>query len=101
MFVWTRVADEHLSGKGTIDFALRMMEEAEVAVAPGRAFGEYGEGYLRIAMVENELRLKQAVRQIECMVRNKPLRKAARKSDRPPAGPPVEPEAGTAPQVAG
>jgi alanine-synthesizing transaminase len=41
------------------------MEEAEVAIAPGRAFGEKGEGYVRIALVENELRLKQAIRQID------------------------------------
>jgi alanine-synthesizing transaminase len=65
MFVWARVSDEHLAGEGTIDFSLRLLEEAEVAVAPGRAFGEKGEGYVRIALVENELRLKQAIRQID------------------------------------
>ena len=64
MFVWARVSDEHLQGKGTIDFALRLMDEAEVAVAPGRAFGENGENYVRIALVENEQRLKQALRQM-------------------------------------
>lgn len=65
MFVWTRVAEEHLQGQGTIEFAMRLMEEAEVSVSPGRAFGEAGEGYLRLALVENELRLKQAMRQID------------------------------------
>jgi len=65
MFVWARVAEEHLAGAGTIDFAMRLMDEAEVAVAPGRAFGENGEGYVRVALVENEIRLKQAVRQID------------------------------------
>ena len=65
MFVWARVPDRHLAGQGSIDFALRLMEEAEVAVAPGRAFGEQGEGYVRIALVENEQRLRQAVRQID------------------------------------
>jgi len=64
MFVWARVADEHLAGQSTIDFAMRMMEEAEVALAPGRAFGENGEGYVRIALVENEQRLRQAMRQL-------------------------------------
>jgi len=44
---------------------MRLLEEAEVALAPGRAFGENGEGYVRIALVENELRLKQAMRQID------------------------------------
>ncbi len=64
MFVWARVPDEHLAGKGTIDFAMRMLDEAEVALAPGRAFGENGEGYVRIALVENEQRLRQAIRQL-------------------------------------
>ncbi len=61
MFVWAKIKSEHLRGGGTIDFCLRMMEEAEVALAPGRAFGEYGEHYVRIALVENEHRLKQAM----------------------------------------
>jgi alanine-synthesizing transaminase len=45
------------------------MNEAEVSVAPGAAFGENGEGYLRLAIVENELRLKQAIRQIDRVLR--------------------------------
>ena len=65
MFVWARVSQEHLAGQGTIDFALRLMDEAEVAVAPGRAFGENGEEFVRVALVENELRLKQAIRQMD------------------------------------
>src|SRR3989440_3940175 len=61
MFVWARISDAHLSkhGGGTIDFCLQMMDKAEVALAPGRAFGENGEGYVRIALVEEEARLKQ------------------------------------------
>jgi alanine-synthesizing transaminase len=65
MFVWARINDEHLKGQSTIDFCLRMMNEAEVALAPGRAFGENGEGYVRIALVENEQRLRQAMRNLE------------------------------------
>lgn len=65
MFVWAKVSDEHLKGQGTIDFALRMMDEAEVALAPGRAFGELGEKYVRIALVENEQRLDQAMRNLD------------------------------------
>jgi len=42
-----------------------MMDEAEVALAPGRAFGEHGENYVRIALVENEQRLRQAMRNLE------------------------------------
>jgi alanine-synthesizing transaminase len=49
---------------GSIDFAMKLIEDAEVAVSPGRGFGPAGEGYLRLALVENEKRLRQAVRQI-------------------------------------
>ena len=49
---------------GTIDFAMKLLEEADVAVSPGSGFGPAGEGYLRMALVENENRLRQAVRQI-------------------------------------
>jgi len=65
MFVWARINDAHLKGQGTIDFCLRMMDEAKVALAPGRAFGENGEGYVRIALVENQHRLRQAMRNLE------------------------------------
>jgi len=65
MFVWARIADEHLKGRSTIDFCLQMMDDAEVALSPGRAFGEGGEGYVRIALVENAERLKQAMRNLE------------------------------------
>jgi alanine-synthesizing transaminase len=65
MFVWAKVSEQHLKGEGTIDFCLKMMEEAEVALAPGRAFGEHGEKYVRIALVENEQRLRQAMRNLD------------------------------------
>jgi alanine-synthesizing transaminase len=76
MFVWARVPEEHLKGKGTIDYAMDLMEYAEVAISPGRAFGENGEGYMRIALVENEQRLRQAVRNISRFINEKPIRKA-------------------------
>ncbi len=70
MFVWAPIPERwrHL---GSVDFAYKLMNEAEVSVAPGAAFGENGEGYLRLAIVENELRLKQAVRQIDRALRDK------------------------------
>lgn len=64
MFVWAPIP-EPWRQMGSIEFALKLMREAEVAVAPGRGFGENGEGYLRIALVENENRIRQAVRQIK------------------------------------
>jgi len=76
MFVWARVPEEHLAGKGTIDYAMDLMEHAEVAISPGAAFGENGEGYMRIALVENEQRLRQAIRNISRFIQEKPIRKA-------------------------
>ncbi len=63
MFVWAKIPEPY-SEMGSIEFAMQCLQKAEVAVAPGRGFGEDGEGYLRIALVENEKRLQQAIRQI-------------------------------------
>ncbi|MCF6158908.1 MAG: aminotransferase class I/II-fold pyridoxal phosphate-dependent enzyme [wastewater metagenome] len=68
MFVWAPIPEKY-SSMSSVDFAFKLMNEAEVAVAPGAAFGENGEGYLRLALVENELRLKQAIRQIDRALR--------------------------------
>ena len=64
MFVWARIPEPWRSKMGSIDFAMKLLKEADVAVSPGGGFGPAGEGYLRLAMVENENRLRQAVRQI-------------------------------------
>jgi alanine-synthesizing transaminase len=65
MFVWAKINPEHLKGQDTIDFCLRMMDEAAVALAPGKAFGDHGEGYVRIALVENDQRLRQAMANLD------------------------------------
>jgi alanine-synthesizing transaminase len=81
MFVWAKIKPEHFkAGEGTIEFCLRMMDEAEVSLSPGRAFGEGGEGYVRIALVENEHRLKQAMRNLDRVLnprQPKPKRQSA------------------------
>jgi alanine-synthesizing transaminase len=64
MFVWARYPADWQARMNSIDFAMKLLEEAEVAVSPGGGFGEAGEGYLRLALVENEQRLRQAIRQI-------------------------------------
>ena len=63
MFAWVQIPEPY-SQMGSIEFAMECLQKAEVAVAPGRGFGEDGEGYLRVALVENEQRLRQAVRQL-------------------------------------
>jgi alanine-synthesizing transaminase len=64
MFVWGRVPDKWQKRLNTLDFAMMLLEHGDVAVSPGTGFGPAGEGYLRMALVENENRLRQAVRQI-------------------------------------
>jgi len=68
MFAWVPIPEAYRE-MGSIEFALKLMREAEVAVAPGRGFGEAGEGFLRIALVENENRIRQAIRQIRRALR--------------------------------
>lgn len=63
MFVWAKIP-EPFAAMGSIDFSMKLLEEGGVAVSPGRGFGEEGEGYLRLAIVENAQRLRQAVREI-------------------------------------
>lgn len=72
MFVWARYPQAWRDRMGSIDFAMKLLEEAEVAVSPGRGFGDLGEGYLRLALVENEHRLRQAVRNIARCLRELP-----------------------------
>ncbi len=67
MFVWAKVNPEVLAryNNSTNDFCLAMVDQAEVAMTPGAAFGDLGEGYVRMALVENEQRIRQALRQLE------------------------------------
>ena len=71
MFVWAKIPPPW-DAMGSIDFSLKLLDEAGVAVSPGRGFGEEGEGYLRLALVENRQRLRQAVRQIARCLKTKP-----------------------------
>ena len=63
MFVWAKIPS--WIGMNSLDFSLFLLKEAKVAVSPGIGFGEYGEGYVRFALVENEHRIRQAVRGIK------------------------------------
>jgi alanine-synthesizing transaminase len=64
MFVWAKIPEPWASSMNSIEFAMHLLEQGNVAVSPGGGFGPAGEGYLRMSLVENEARLKQAVRQI-------------------------------------
>jgi alanine-synthesizing transaminase len=64
MFVWAPIPAKH-QHLGSMKFSLKLMEEAEVAISPGIGFGDMGEGYVRISLVENEHRIRQAIRNIK------------------------------------
>jgi alanine-synthesizing transaminase len=64
MFLWVQVPRRWAAQMSTMDFAMMLLDQADVAVSPGSGFGPTGEGFLRLALVENENRLRQAVRQV-------------------------------------
>ncbi|MGH8673191.1 MAG: alanine transaminase [Burkholderiales bacterium] len=68
MYVWAQIPDSY-SGLGSIGFTRRLLEEAKIAVAPGIGFGDYGDDHVRIALIENEHRLRQATRGVREMFR--------------------------------
>jgi alanine-synthesizing transaminase len=64
MFAWAPIPEAYRE-IGSVEFAKLLIDKADVAVSPGLGFGEYGEGYVRIALVENEHRIRQAARNIK------------------------------------
>ncbi len=64
MFAWAPIPETYRE-VGSVEFAKMLIDEADVAVSPGLGFGEYGEGFVRIALVENEHRIRQASRNIK------------------------------------
>ncbi|MFQ5776348.1 MAG: LL-diaminopimelate aminotransferase [Kiloniellaceae bacterium] len=68
MFAWAPLPPAFAEW-GSLEFSKLLLREAKVAVAPGAGFGEYGEGFVRLALVENEHRIRQAVRNVKAMLR--------------------------------
>lgn len=63
MFVWGKIPEQHRH-MGSVEFSKFLINEAQVAVSPGLGFGEYGDEYVRFALIENSMRINQAVRGI-------------------------------------
>ena len=63
MFAWSPIPQPFKS-LGSVEFSKLLVEKADIAVSPGIGFGEYGEGHVRIALVENEQRIRQAARNV-------------------------------------
>ena len=68
MFVWAKIPEPFIS-MGSLEFSKLLLNEAKVAVSPGVGFGEYGEGYVRFGLIENEHRTRQAIRGIKRVLR--------------------------------
>lgn len=71
MYIWAQIPEpyRHL---GSLEFATRLLAQAKVCVSPGIGFGEYGDAYVRFALIENEARIRQALRGIKAMLRETP-----------------------------
>jgi alanine-synthesizing transaminase len=68
MFVWAKIP-EHYAAMGSLEFAKKLLKDAQVAVSPGIGFGEYGDDHVRFSLIENEHRTRQAIRNIKQMFR--------------------------------
>jgi len=68
MYIWAKIPEAYAS-MGSLEFAKKLLAEARVAVSPGVGFGEYGDDHVRFALIENEERIRQAVRGIKDMFR--------------------------------
>ena len=64
MFVWAALPQQFLN-IGSLEFSKLLLKHGKVAVAPGIGFGNNGEGYVRIGLVENEYRIRQAIKNIK------------------------------------
>jgi len=69
MFVWARIPEEFIK-MGSVEFSKMLIKEAKVAVSPGLGFGEYGDEYVRFALIENTKRINQAVRGIKKVIQS-------------------------------
>ncbi|OEU48920.1 MAG: alanine transaminase [Desulfobacterales bacterium C00003060] len=67
MFVWAKIPEQYLK-MGSVEFSKMLIREAKVAVSPGLGFGEYGDDYVRFALIENKMRINQAIRGIRKML---------------------------------
>jgi alanine-synthesizing transaminase len=74
MYVWAKIPEPFRAG-GSLEFTKTLLAKAKVSVSPGIGFGEYGDEYVRFAMIENENRTRQAVRGIKQMFREAGLGK--------------------------
>ena len=69
MYVWAKIPEAYRR-LGSLEFTKKLLAQAKVSVSPGIGFGEFGDGHVRFAMIENEPRTRQAIRGIKQMFRD-------------------------------
>ena len=74
MYVWAKIPEAY-AAMGSLEFAKKLLQDAKIAVSPGIGFGDYGDDHVRIALIENEHRLRQAVRGVREMFKKDGLSK--------------------------
>jgi len=72
MYVWAKIPEAYAK-MGSLEFSKKLLAQAKVSVSPGIGFGEFGDGHVRFAMIENEARTRQAIRGIKQMFREDSL----------------------------
>jgi alanine-synthesizing transaminase len=76
MYIWAKIPDNYAK-MGSIEFTKRLMDQAKIAVSPGIGFGDHGDDHVRIALIENENRLRQALRGVREMFKKDGLLRGA------------------------
>jgi alanine-synthesizing transaminase len=69
MYIWAPIPEPYRA-LGSLEFARKLLAEAKVCVSPGIGFGDHGDDHVRFALIENESRIRQAVRGIKAMLKN-------------------------------
>lgn len=68
MYIWAKIPEAY-AAMGSLEFSKKLLNDAKLAAAPGVGFGQFGDEYVRLALIENEARIRQAVRGIKEMFR--------------------------------
>ena len=68
MYIWAKIPEAYAK-MGSLEFSKKLLDEAKLAASPGIGFGEYGDDHVRLALIENESRIRQATRGVKEMFR--------------------------------
>jgi alanine-synthesizing transaminase len=84
MYLWAKIPEPY-AAMGSLEFSKKLLNDAKLAAAPGVGFGRYGDDHVRLALIENEARIRQAVRGIKEMFRKDGVLGTASSVEKDPA----------------